>query len=87
MDKQTLQSTRVITDAGTVAVATICDGKLIISPIQGVLSVNPTLPHLDVKYKRAEEEAKDMGEGKRVFASGGVGFGWQRLVLIYMSSN
>ncbi|XP_054281146.1 DNA-directed RNA polymerase III subunit RPC5-like [Macrosteles quadrilineatus] len=62
MDKQTLQSTRVITDEGTVAVATVCDGKMIISPIQGVLSVNPILPHLDVTYKRAKEEAKDMGE-------------------------
>lgn len=64
MDKRTLQSTKVVSDTSNLAVGIIKNKQLILTPIQGVLSITPSFPHLDVTDKRAKEEAKDMGEGK-----------------------
>ncbi|XP_046662754.1 DNA-directed RNA polymerase III subunit RPC5 [Homalodisca vitripennis] len=62
MDKRTLQSTRVVTDTSSCALATLKNRQMFIVPLKGIMSVQPTFPHLDVTDKRAKEEAKEMGE-------------------------
>lgn len=63
LDKRTLQSTRVLADTNAMALGVIKNRQLILSPVKGVLSIQPSFPHLDVTDKRAKEEAKEMGEG------------------------
>ncbi|RZF46743.1 hypothetical protein LSTR_LSTR002606 [Laodelphax striatellus] len=67
MDKLTFQSTKSLTDIDTVAVACVKDKKVVISPVAGVISMQPTFPFLDITDKKAREEAKERGDD----ASGG----------------
>uniref|UniRef100_A0A1B6DQ29 DNA-directed RNA polymerase III subunit RPC5 n=1 Tax=Clastoptera arizonana TaxID=38151 RepID=A0A1B6DQ29_9HEMI len=62
MDKTSLISTRMLLDTGTIAVAAVQDKKFIISPVKGVISLQPGFPHLDITDKRAKEEAKEHGD-------------------------
>ncbi|XP_022202050.2 DNA-directed RNA polymerase III subunit RPC5 [Nilaparvata lugens] len=62
MDKLTFQSTKSLTDISTVAVACVKDKKVVLSPVAGVISMQPSFPFLDITDKKAKEEAKERGD-------------------------
>ncbi|XP_075231012.1 RNA polymerase III subunit E isoform X2 [Lycorma delicatula] len=61
MDKTSLQSVKVLADIASTAVASFSGKHVVLSPLTGIISLQPSFPYLDLTEKRAREELKERG--------------------------